>query len=340
MSDRGLLTTAGGRDGCSWYRVEVPARWLREQGVTVRTKYADQGDVCEAEGDLEGIGTFFNSRGVDPTLLFAALAMQQRGIRVVYDMDDDLWALPEWNYHAALTDERMRKNMTSMVRVADVVTTPTQVLAGRLEALGGKPRVIPNALPSEAFVDRPRAPHTGLRIGWAGSATHIEDLAQVHAAFAQLLLDRLDVTLVFFGWTPPLWIHYVRAESHPWVQLPAYYDALAALDLDIFVAPLAACAFNEAKSPLKLYEAGAMGWPIVCTDFGPYAGAPDGVPALRVPLDRPDRWHEALTVLCRDPALRRALGGDAQRHVAARHRIDHVGPQWLEALDLSPVEVA
>jgi len=44
-----------------------------------------------------------------------------------------------------------------------------------------------------------------------------------------------------------------------WVPLPAYYDAIAALVLDVFVGPLLDCAFNRAKPCLKPLEAAGLG---------------------------------------------------------------------------------
>jgi len=329
-----LLLAGGERDGCAWYRVEVPARWLQRQGVEVRTAYAAQGDLTDQ--DLVVVQTFSSSRGIDPTLVYATAIMQQRGIRVAYDVDDDLWAIPDWNPLKALWTGSMYKNLTSMIRLADVVTTTTEQLGATLELLNHRVQVIPNALPREAFSDCDRSAHTGIRVGWAGSATHDKDLEQVHAALAQLLLDRPDVTLVFMGWCPPVWADYrARVESRPWVQPPMYYRELESLDLDVFIAPLADCAFNRSKSDVKLLEAAAMGWPIVCTDFGPYAGGPDVVPGIRVPLDRPDRWVEALTTLIRDAELRRMFGLDAWRHVSKHRTIDDTGPRWLRAFGVT-----
>jgi hypothetical protein len=68
-------------------------------------------------------------------------------------------------------------------------------------------------------------------------------------------------------------------EIHPPVAIADYPAALAALNLDVAIAPLEINAFNEAKSNLKLLEYGALGYPVVCSDIVPYQGP---LPVTRV----------------------------------------------------------
>jgi hypothetical protein len=64
------------------------------------------------------------------------------------------------------------------------------------------------------------------------------------------------------------------AEYHPYTPLAEYPARLAALNLDIAVAPLAQTPFNQAKSNLRLLEYGVLGIPVVCTDIDPYREQP------------------------------------------------------------------
>jgi glycosyltransferase involved in cell wall biosynthesis len=324
----GVLMTYGECDGPAWYRAETPARWLRAQGVPVRvvTDFVD-----EARGDLEGVQQFAGSRLCDPTALFAAMVMQQRGIRVVYDIDDHVWAIPDRNVAKAAV-RRQLKTMTSFVKIADCVTTATERLADELELLNWRVQVIPNALPPEALEpDRPRS-KPGFRIGWAGSVTHVADLELLAEPLAAVLDRCPEARLVFMGYCPPGWVGHPRVEVAEWVQVPRYYQALRALELDVFVAPLVDDPFNRCKSDLKLLEAGIMGWPILCSNLGPYADRADAVPALRVGDTRD--WVEALLALVDDLERRNALGARARDWVRQHRMIEHVGRAWLRALAL------
>lgn len=335
-SSRGVVFAAGAHDGPTWYRVEVPARWLADRGYPVRVVYDE---LSERAGDLDPIGgrpvgTLANQRGCDPTLLFAVLALQGRGIRFVYDFDDDVWAVPDWNYLKPAFTAPKQRTMTALIRVADLVTVSTERLGDRAELLNWRVRVIPNALPPDA-IEPPRPRRLpGFRVGWAGSATHTGDWAPVEGVFLELLRRWPDLRLVFMGWGPEAFAGHARVEWHPWVQPPRYYQALADLELDVFVAPLVEHPFNEAKSPLKLLEAGVMGWPIVCAEVGPYRAGPGAVPAIRVGARDPQGWAEALGALRADAGWRRALGEAARAHVLGAGMIDRTGPRWAEALGL------
>lgn len=324
-----LLFGAGAHDGPTWYRIEVPAAWLRRQGIDVHVRY-DQ--VDEAQGHLAGVTACRWSRGCDPTLLFAVLGLQQRGIPCLYDLDDDVWQIPEWNpLHADMNPAKL-KTMTSLLRVCAGVTTTTEILAARLRALNPAVHVIPNGLPPEALGPlRPRR-LPGFRVGWAGSFTHAEDLAEARAALRQFLAGRSVARLVFMGWCPPEWVGHPQVEVHDWVDPPAYYAALQALELDVFLAPLAPHPFNAAKSDLKLAEAGAMGWPMIATEFGPYAEGPEAIPGLRIQPGSPAGWYQALVMLAEHPEFRQRLSREALAWVVEHRTIEQVGPKWAELL--------
>lgn len=333
---RGVLFAAGAYDGPTWYRVETPARWLERQGYPIRVAYFE---ISEARGDFapvagEPIGAVVSQRGCGLSLLLAAAALQRAGLRFIYDLDDDVWSVPRWNGLWQAFGDAERKTVTSLVRIADRVTVSTEALGDVVELFNWRVQVIPNALPPDAVEEpRPRR-RPGFRIGWAGSPTHDRDLEQAEGALAALLEKHEEIRLVFMGWCPPVWAGHPRVELHEWVQPPRYYQALADLELDVFVAPLCGHPFNRSKSDVKLLEAGCMGWPIVCTDFGPYRDGPQAVPALRVAVDAPQQWYEALAALIADPTRRRELGEAARRHVLGSRMIDHTGPKWARALGL------
>ena len=65
-----------------------------------------------------------------------------------------------------------------------------------------------------------------------------------------------------------------KIEYHSW-EATAFYPAKAkSLKLDLAIAPLEPCRFNEGKSNIKLLEYTALGIPGVFTDITPYRKAP------------------------------------------------------------------
>jgi len=115
-------------------------------------------------------------------------------------------------------------------------------------------------------------------------------------------------------------------EFHPFGNFDEYPARLAALNLDIAVAPLEEIPFNRGKSNLRLLEYGALGIPVICTDIDPYRNSP----ACRV-SNRPRDWLEALRARIHD-ADAADKEGEAMRQWVLEHFIleDHLD-DWLRA---------
>ena len=94
---------------------------------------------------------------------------------------------------------------------------------------------------------------------------------------------------MFFGMCPEKLRGYVY-EVHAGIDIESYPAALAALDLDLALAPLEQNLFNECKSNLRLLEYGACGFPVVCTDIRCYQG---DLPVTRV-KNRFRDWVDAI----------------------------------------------
>ena len=121
-------------------------------------------------------------------------------------------------------------------------------------------------------------------------------------------------------------IRPLLTEYHPYTCLADYPSQLAALNLDIAVAPLAQTPFNQAKSNLRLLEYGILGIPVVCTDIDPYRGSPACCVANTTAA-----WTNALRERIHDPKARKREG-KALRQWVHQHYLqeDHL-EEWLNA---------
>jgi hypothetical protein len=130
------------------------------------------------------------------------------------------------------------------------------------------------------------------------------------ADVVQALADEVD--WVFMGLCPDRLRPYVH-EFHPGVAIEDYPARLAALDLDLAIAPLEDNQFNRCKSNLRLLELGACGYPVVCSDVEAFR---DGLPVTRVKPRFRD-WVEAIRMHLADlDATARA--GEALREAVHR----------------------
>lgn len=163
------------------------------------------------------------------------------------------------------------------------------------------------------------------RVGWVCGADDRGEAALMHAVI-EATAGEFEWVLIG-AWPAGLRLHTV--EFNPGASCDRYPQALAALNLDLALAPLQVNRANETKSNLRLLEYGIMGWAVVCTDIEPYRAY--GAPVARV-ANTPAGWIEAIRAHVHDPAAC-ARAGDALRDWVTRHWMleDHLDA-WLDAL--------
>ena len=83
-----------------------------------------------------------------------------------------------------------------------------------------------------------------------------------------------EVQWVIFGYEPPQLKKYVdqgKIECHRGVPIIDYPKELAALNLNLIVAPVQDCVFNRCKSNIKYLEAAALGIPLFASNLPTYS---------------------------------------------------------------------
>ncbi len=217
----------------------------------------------------------------------------------VFDMEDLKTQVPEKNSRRKLLFRDIKARTRRALSCCDRLIVTTDPIAEVYRDIIDDIRVLPNYLPRSRWGTlrslRRQGPRP--RVGWAGGQQHLGDL--------ELLIPVVQATAkevdwVFFGMCPDALRPFVR-EVHEFGEFAQYPVRLAALNLDLAVAPLEDHPFNIAKSNLRILEYGVLGWPVVCTDIEPYRGGP----VKRVRND-PAAWIDAIRERAHD------LGAAAQ----------------------------
>lgn len=236
-----------------------------------------------------------------PAVWAQVRALSRGGFRVVYDLIDD-WsddALGGWWYQPEVEE--------SLARTADTLTASAPALVDHLrDRSGGRPvALVPNGVNQHLFSggptttpgDIPSGP--GPLISYHGSLYgDWFDWEALHAVAAAFPAARVMVIGDDHGHPrlPPN-VHFLGLK--PQIELPGY---LAGADVSLI--PFAVNETTHAVSPLKAFEALAMGVPVAAPPLEPLKGL-DGV---HLDVDLP-------------AAVRAALA--APRPDAARARRDH-----------------
>ncbi|MCB1767564.1 MAG: glycosyl transferase family 2, partial [Candidatus Competibacteraceae bacterium] len=243
----------------------------------------------------------------------------------VFGLDDLVFALPPGNPARQHLGKDVKTRLRRALSRCDRAVVTSEPIAEALHGMIADVRVVPNYLDRSRWtgLNVPQQEHRKPRVGWAGGIHHTDDLALLQPVIEA---TAAEVDWIFMGLCLDQAKPYV-AEIHPGAPFNDYPTALAALDLDLAVAPLALNRFNQAKSNLRLLEYGAMGWPVVCTEILPYQHAP----VTRVPNDSA-AWIRAIRQHVNDPSASKTAGIELQNWVLNHWMLDQHLDEWLHAL--------
>lgn len=242
----------------------------------------------------------------------------------VYAIDDLLTNMAESNHCLRNIPVNSRSRLQYALDRCDRMVASTDFLAETYRHFIRDIRVVPNRLRQEAWLPLQSQKRTANkpRIGWAGSATHQGDLVLLKEIIEQ---TRDEADWIFFGMCPDE-IRPLLSEYHPFGPFPDYPARLAALNLDIAVAPLAEIPFNQGKSNLRLLEYGVLGIPVVCTNIDPYRPSP----ACCVE-NTPQAWVAALRDRIHDADAREREGATMRSWVRQHYLLEDHLDEWLQA---------
>jgi glycosyltransferase involved in cell wall biosynthesis len=273
----------------------------------------------------ESVDLIVLQRGGPPgfTLYDAAELLRsarRRGIRVIYDLDDDLLSEhPVGEVEAGLAPHRTRIRL--LLSGADAVIVSTSSLRERVKSSSDRVWVWQNAIDDHLVVDlEPSdAHHDAITVGYFGSYTHLPDLLWIRESFEEGLTSiRVPVTFEFCGISLHPAISTLFRGADIRIKLPEGDYASFMLGMqqglgwDIGLAPLAPGTFNRSKSDIKFLDYALFGVPAIVSDCESYGTASDGITAKKA--GRHD-WGSALQQLAEDPGLRERIRQNARAYL-------------------------
>lgn len=315
------------------YRVRFPLEDLQRSGVTDAcamyvTPTSDFGldEILETHRPKKIlIQPYLSDRGMR---LMESLH-REPGLEVTLVIDDLWTAVPAQNPVSSRLPRDVHERLRHISLLSDCLVFTTDPLREALSVGHDNAHVIPNALPEwiwNAGMPAKRQRSGKPRIGWAGATQHGGDLAFLNEV---VRATEHAADWVFLGMCPETLLHSVH-DTRPMVPFEKYPGTLAALNIDLAIAPLADNAFNRCKSQLKILEYGILGIPSIAADLDPYRQAP--VPRAR--SDDPAEWIARIEELLADEARRTELGTSLRNWVLENHMSAHRRPDWAKALGI------
>jgi GT2 family glycosyltransferase len=279
--------------GCGNYRVIQPFKAQQEAGLIEGMLSPGLLHVVDLERYDPDVIVLQRQIGDDRLEAMRRIKAFSRAFKV-YELDDYLPNLPIKSVHRAAMPKDILQSLRKGFGYVDRFVVSTEPLAEAFAGLHDDIRVIENRLPVHWWkgLTSQRRRGSKARVGWAGGIGHTGDLELIADVIKALAGE---VEWVFFGLCPEKIRPYVH-EVHVGVDIEAYPQALASLDLDLALAPVEQNLFNECKSNLRLLEYGACGFPVICSDVRCYR---DALPVTRV-KNRFKDWVDAIRMHIND----------------------------------------
>ncbi len=295
-------------------------------------------------------------RGYETMLVGIALK-EKTGLPLVYEFrsfHDATWTQRQELHDRGETYLRRRAMESMVMYTADIVLTLNEAMRDELVRMGcpaGKIRLVPNGVDLEHFSPRPRPAKLAKRFGigelptfgYVSNLDHPRESQETLVRAAEVLKRRgfTNFRCVIVGKGPRReFVEKLAATSEvdDVVVFTGAADHLHVADyyglIDVFVVPRTLERAASLVTPLKPFEAMAMGRPIVISDLPALLeiAAPEER-GLVFPPDDAEALADVVQRLFEDPELATRLGEAGRDWVINERQWSMNGPRYVEAFE-------
>ena len=257
-------------------------------------------------------------------------------IPLVTEIDDNMLSTPLYNPASAVYGQgsHFRALAIEQFRMSDALVVSTHYLKEVYSEFCPNIYVVPNSLDFRVWDNlRHKRNKDVIRIGWAGGASHDEDLRIIEPVVHKILAKHPTVRFCFVHGIPDFLRNIERVETvSDFTRIDRYPQFLASRGFDIGIAPLVDNAFNRGKSNLRWLEYSGLKVPTVASKVGHFAETitqeSDGLLC-----ETEKDWFDSLSFLISDENARRKMGKNANQTARKKFNVDVNIMGYREALD-------
>jgi hypothetical protein len=328
-------------NGCAHYRLVLPSRQLALMGwdtvIGMPRVHSERGiGVAHEDGAFFGFNISVFKLLMHEVVPSLFKTMQERGEKIVVDIDDFHFGIDSDNVAARATDPNRNPENNRMyyemgIRQADLVTVSTPFLANFYEARCRNVKIVRNALDVDRYqmVTQPEIPV----FGWVGGTLWRSRDIELLADWLPGFVADTGVNVHHSGHIAGDTKHFAvrsglrRVTTQP-MKLVSEYPSLLT-HFHVGMVPLSPTDFNESKSYLKGLEYAAAGIPFIASPSEEYRLLHSfGVGRL---ASTPDEWRDHASELL-DPQVRALEGKLIRDIVEQKFNITTKGPEWDSVL--------
>tara|TARA_R100000458_G_C8278547_1_gene255107 strand:+ start:4063 stop:5157 length:1095 start_codon:yes stop_codon:yes gene_type:complete len=311
---------------------------------------------------LENSDVIFFQRLMGANVLEVAAYYKHIGKKIIYETDDHLQQVPDWNFWSGQYDKYTVQLYEAMLEIADVITTSTPNMVELCKKYNKNVVYCPNSINIHNFPLRPnnnKKPVIGSSISYtARSGDYIrsgvlevlhkfKDKANIkilsgHAGKGIPTMEDTENTPfralypVDIDTSPEMVPDMEKLEGIEIIQVHPFllhYQTMTMADLDIGIACQANHHFNKFKSNLKWLEYSMMGIPTIASKMPSYEcinHMEDGILC-----ETPEEWEEAIQLLIDKPEEGERLVKNARERILKEFNIAENYKNWKSAVDLA-----
>lgn len=344
-----VLSVCEERGVSEFYRTVTPYGLLAQNGyIELETTSGQNPAVID---NLRHYDAVVFARADSPAASLLLREAKLAGLRVVFDIDDNLILLPPSIPAYSAWHERGTTRITPRlwylkrnIRLADVLTVSTEALGRQL--CNGEPHnfrgrndfiLLPNQiLASDWDVAPAEKPPGEIWVTWWGIYNHWDDWRDIAPFIEAAIARRPNVRLVILGMPEAAHLFPALRKTDQLIvgdfvapsDLAPYRAILKASD--VALAPTSPCPFNESKSDLKMLQYGAAGLPVIASKT-----TYDGWQDYATILEHPRSWGLALERILDDLPAAKVEARRLHDFVMSHRTYEANYTRWLAALGVA-----
>jgi SAM-dependent methyltransferase len=316
----------------------LPLHFLAETSKDYRIEILDEGSIFLKKPDIVICQRFWCQEQSQGNQILGEI--KKRGIKVIYDLDDDLLSVSDSHHDQQFIKERASL-VLSMLSRCDLAVFSTSILKKKYLPLCRNSIIIPNRLGKQIWKKDNLLPcseqNKTFRILYMGTATH-----DIEVDFLNLIASRIKkaygsrVSFVMVGGTSS------ETKSAGWDQrippknsttnYPAFARWLLSQSWDLALSPLIDTEFNRGKSAIKFMDYSALGVPIVASSHSEYVKEFPAAPGVRLLPNDVESWVQKITFLIENEKERIIQGGQNRQNFDENFTLEKAETNWEKEL--------
>ncbi|HOU36303.1 MAG TPA: glycosyltransferase family 4 protein [Candidatus Omnitrophota bacterium] len=246
---------------------------------------------------------------------------------MIFDFDDAIFLAASSRQNFFVERFKCTRKIKDIIGMSSHVIAGNNYLASFARPFNSKVSVIPTVIDTDRYVpvDHPRGDR--IVIGWIGSATTADFLRPMEGVLRAIAERFPQVDFVLVGASEPV-PGIERMIVKAW-SLPTELQDLASFDIGIM--PMPDDPWTRGKCAFKAIIYMGMSIPCVCSAVGTNNEIiDDGVNGFLATSD--EEWIEKLSLLIRDPAVRRKVGVAGRKTVEDRYSLKAYADTFVRIL--------